>query len=85
MLRFDTFVFKEMDGKLRLLFEEGSSYIYVWINSKFEILSFQYLIGGVIGLHYHETGALEIKAVSREPFNRALSGTAALSDDAALG
>jgi hypothetical protein len=84
VLRFDKFVYKEMDGRLRLLFEEGSSYIYVWINAGSEILAFQYLISGVTGLHYHETGALETGAVSRQPFNRALTGAPAVSEKDAV-
>lgn len=84
MLRFDKFVFKEMDGRLRLLFEEGSSYIYVWINDNFEILAFQYLISGMTGLQYYETGAVKVNDVSRLPFNRALTGAAALSDKDAI-
>lgn len=84
MLRFDKFVLKEMDGRLRLLFEEGSSYIYVWLNAEFEILAFQYLISGMTGLQYYETGAVKVNDVSRQPFNRALTGEAALPDKDAI-
>jgi hypothetical protein len=84
MLRFDRFVYKEMDGRLRLLFEEGSSYIYVWINPGFEILAFQFLISGVTGLQYFETGSVKVNEISRLPFNRALTGATGLSDGEAI-
>lgn len=84
MLRFDRFVYKEMDGRLRLLFEEGSSYIYVWINAGFEILAFQFLISGMTGLQYYETGAVRVNEISRLPFNRALTGATDLSDSEAI-
>jgi hypothetical protein len=84
MLKFDTFIFKEMDGRLRMLFEEGSSYIYVWFTADFKILAFQYLISGVTGLQYYETGTIRINEVSRKPFNRSLAGPAGLSDQTAL-
>jgi hypothetical protein len=84
MLRFDKYVHKEPDGRLRLLFEEGSSYIYIWINNDFEILAFQYLISGMTGLQYHTTGSVKVNDISRLPFNRSLTGVSALTDKDAI-
>ena len=84
LLRFDRFVFKEKDGRYRLLFEAGSSYIYIWINDRCEILCFQFLISGYTGLHFHECGTLQTSEVSAKPFDRALTGPSGLSDDEAL-
>jgi hypothetical protein len=45
-----------MDELLHLLFEEGGSYIYVWINAGIETLSFQFLISKVTCLQYYTIG-----------------------------
>jgi hypothetical protein len=65
---------------LRLLFENGEAYLYVWINRNFELESFQFILKEKTVFSFKQPDRINISEIGQEPFNRVLGKPSSAPD-----
>jgi len=71
-LTLDKFVYNEMDGTRRLLFENADSYLYVWIDDGHAFRAMQFIFDETAGAYMTVGRPLRKGVISGCPMNRTI-------------
>jgi hypothetical protein len=69
----DHYILNELSGYIRLLFESGSSYFYVWLNQKYELRGIQFIFENKEAVIFTVDKNIIDGEITRIPFNRAIA------------